>query len=327
MLHPAEILFAEEKTLPRIPAVEHYAGTRERLEKALQKQQQMGPLFDITGDCEDGAPAGNEREHAVMVASLIASEDNCFSRIGARIHDLTHPCWQEDLDLLLAGAGRQLAYLTFPKIRSAADARQCLAALRQSECRHSLPRQIPAHFLIETHGALAEVREIAALPGVETLDFGIMDFISSHHGAIPAEAMHSPLQFSHPLIVRAKCEISAAALAAGVVPAHNVCTTLNAPVAVANDARRARQEFAYLRMWSIHPEQITPILEAMQPDRNEVDSAISILIAAQEAKWGPIAHGGRLHDRASYRYFWDLLCRAHSTGMEIPTAVIGRFLA
>ena len=74
-----------------------------------------------------------------------------------------------------------------------------------------LARPIPAHVLIETHGALREVEEIAALPGIETLDFGLMDFISGHHGAIPAAAMKSPGQFEHPLVARAKCAIAAAA--------------------------------------------------------------------------------------------------------------------
>jgi hypothetical protein len=53
-----------------------------------------------------------------------------------------------------------------------------------------------------------------------------MDFVSGHHGAIPGSAMKSPGQFEHPLIVRAKCEIAAAALANGVVPSHNVTTEL-----------------------------------------------------------------------------------------------------
>jgi citrate lyase subunit beta/citryl-CoA lyase len=34
-----------------------------------------------------------------------------------------------------------------------------------------------------------------------------------------------------------------------------------------------------------------------------------------------------LHDRASYRYYWELLDRAHVTGMEIPAAAKQRFFA
>jgi citrate lyase subunit beta/citryl-CoA lyase len=181
--------------------------------------------------------------------------------------------------------------------------------------------------LIETHGALREVWEIAALPGVESLDFGLMDFVSGHHGAIPGSAMMSPGQFEHPLIARAKCEITAAALANGIVPSHNVTTELKDIETIRGDARRARTEFGYLRMWSIHPIQIVPIVEAMRPDFSEVQAAAEIIMAAQDKDWGPIQHAGKLHDRASYRYYWELLDRAHVTGMEIPAAAKQRFFA
>jgi hypothetical protein len=128
------------------------------------------------------------------------------------------------------------------------------------------------HVLIETHGALREVWEIAALPGVESLDFGLMDFVSGHHGAIPGSAMKSPGQFEHPLVARAKCEITAAALANGVVPSHNVTTELKDIESSATMPERARTEFGYLRMWSIHPNQIVPIVEAMRPDFSEVQA-------------------------------------------------------
>jgi citrate lyase subunit beta/citryl-CoA lyase len=181
--------------------------------------------------------------------------------------------------------------------------------------------------LIETLGALHEVWEIAALPGVESIDFGLMDFVSGYHGAIPASAMKSPGQFDHPLVSRAKCEIATAAVANGVVPTHNVTTELKDVDYIRNDARRARDEFGFLRMWSIHPNQIVPIVEAMRPDFSEVETASAILIAAQDKDWAPIAHEGKLHDRASYRYYWELLARAHTTGMSVPAEAQQRFFA
>ena len=137
--------------------------------------------------------------------------------------------------------------------------------------------------------------------------------------------MTSPGQFDHPLVARAKCEISAAALANGVVPSHNVTTELKNLDIIRNDAYRARQEFGYLRMWSIHPNQIIPIVEAMRPDFSEVESAQAILLAAQNTDWAPIQHEGKLHDRASYRYYWELLARAHATGMRLPDEAQQRF--
>jgi citrate lyase subunit beta/citryl-CoA lyase len=152
-----------------------------------------------------------------------------------------------------------------------------------------------------------------------------MDFVSAHHGAIPAAAMRSPGQFEHALLVRAKGEVVAAALARGVVPAHNVTLDLSSGAQAQADARRARDEFGFLRMWSIHPVQIRAIVDAMQPDRCEVDEAAAILVAAQAADWGPIQHAGKLHDRATYRYYWEVLQKAKVTGVPLPEAAARAF--
>ncbi len=327
-IHPAAVLYAGGKPFPTLAACEHYAGSEKLLTKALQIQAESAdtlPVFDITADCEDGAPAGREREHATMVAALIAGAGNRFDRVGARIHDVRHPAWREELDILVAEAGSRIAYLVLPKPECADDALIQIGALDDARHRRGIRREIPVHVLIEAPGALREAWQIAALPHVESLDFGLMDFVSAHHGAIPATAMRSPGQFSHPLIVRAKCEIAAAALANGVVPSHNVTTEIRDIEAVSADACRARQEFGYLRMWSIHPNQIQPIVHAMRPDFAEVATAAEILAAAQDAAWGPIQHEGRLHDRASYRYYWELLQRARATGMDIHGDARSRF--
>ena len=327
MRHPSTVLFAGEAAFPVLPAVNHYAGSEKLMKKALQLQKELGPIFDITCDCEDGAVAGAERAHAEMVAGIIMSDDNRFNRVGARVHDVTHAHWRQDLEILVRGAGSRLPFITLPKPCSVGDVQVQIEGLREIEQHFGVNRRIPIHVLIETHGALREVWEIAALPGVESLDFGLMDFVSGHHGAIPGSAMTSPGQFEHPLVARAKCEISAAALATGRVPTHNVTTELRDIEYIRNDARRARCEFGYLRMWSIHPNQIVPIVEAMRPDFSEVRIAAEILVAAQDRDWGPIQHDGKLHDRASYRYYWELLQRARVTGMAVPGEAKSRFFA
>ena len=80
-------------------------------------------------------------------------------------------------------------------------------------------------------------------------------------------------------------------------------------------------------MWSIHPSQIRPIVDAFRPEADEIEEAVEILAAAQAADWAPIGHAGTLHDRASYRYFWRLLLRARSAGAPLPEAAIRRFFA
>lgn len=326
-LHPSEVLYAGGRPFPALAACEHYAGSDRLIGKALQLQTELGPIFDITADCEDGAPAGGEIEHATMIARLINSPENRFGRMGVRIHDAHHEFWRADLEILLREAAPRISYVVLPKPTCLGDVQTQLAWMSDTLARHKHAVTIPVHVLIETPGALRDAWQIAALPEVESLDFGLMDFVSAHHGAIPATAMRSPGQFTHPLIVRAKCEIAAAALGNGIVPSHNVTTEMRDTTVVADDARRARREFGYLRMWSIHPNQIVPIVEAMRPDFSEVRAAAEILVAAQDRDWGPIQHDGKLHDRASYRYYWELLERAHVTGMVVPGEAKSRFFA
>jgi citrate lyase subunit beta/citryl-CoA lyase len=157
------------------------------------------------------------------------------------------------------------------------------------------------------------------------LDFGLMDFVSGHHGAIPATAMRSPGQFEHRLLARAKAELVAAALAHGVVPAHNVTLDLKNTETTFADASRARNEFGFLRMWSIYPTQIQAIVDAMKPNFSEVTDAANILLAAQAAEWGPIQYDGELHDRATYRYFWEVLQKAKLTKVAIPAQADAAF--
>jgi citrate lyase subunit beta/citryl-CoA lyase len=253
-----------------------------------------------------------------MVASFVGGEDDRFGRVGVRIHDFQHRAWRDDVRIILRQAKQAPAYVMLPKIRSVSDAAEMVAFIEATRRELGIAKAIACHVLVETHGALADVFGLAALPGVESLSFGLMDFVSAHNGAIPDSAMRSPGQFDHPLVRRAKLEIAAACHAHGKVPSHNVSTEVRDMAVVANDAARARNEFGYTRMWSIHPEQIRPIVEAFSPRADEITLAAEILLAAQRAQWGPTRHGDTLHDRASYRYYWSVLRRAKSTGHALP---------
>ena len=324
-VHPNDALFGGEKPFPLIPACEHFAGSEKLILKALSLQDSIGPVFDITCDCEDGAATGFERDHAEMIVRVLNSEANKYKMAGARIHDYTHPAWKQDIDILVSSAGNLLSYITIPKCTSYAQAAEMIAYIQKTATFNGLevngkPRVIPVHILIETHGALKAVHEIATLPWIQVLDFGLMDFVSAHHGAIPASAMRSPGQFEHHLLARAKAEVVSAALANGVVPAHNVTLDLRNVETTQNDASRARNEFGFMRMWSIYPTQIQSIVDAMKPHFDEVADAANILLAAQAADWGPIQYAGELHDRATYRYFWEILQKAKLTGVNLVPA-------
>jgi citrate lyase subunit beta/citryl-CoA lyase len=320
-MHPSDVLFQGKCPPVSIPVCDHYAGSEKLMRKSLQLQQEAGPVFDITFDCEDGAAHGDEAAHARLIGTLIAGEENRFGRIGARVHDVTSEFFEQDVEIILQHAATRLAYLVIPKAESVAEVKSAITLIN----RHAKPHgrsNLPVHVLIETHGALADAFAIAALPQVECLSFGVMDFVSAHYGAIPGNAMRTPGQFTHPLLVRAKLEIAAACHAHGKTPSHNVTTEIQDAAIVAGDAHRAAAEFGYARMWSIHPGQIKPIVQSFSPRLSEVDEATAILLQAQAAQWGPIQHKGKLHDRASYLYYWTILQRAKSGGLSLSDAAM-----
>ncbi len=317
LIHPNDALFSGERHFPVIPCCEHFAGNEKMIMKAFGFQEEKGYVFDITQDCEDGAPQGKEKEHAEMIVSLTKSEHNKAKMTGARIHDYTSPHWKQDVEILVKGCGDLLSYITIPKPTASVQVKEMIEYIQEHAQKAGLKRTIPIHVLIETHGALNEVRQIASLPWMQVLDFGLMDFVSGHLGAIPLENMKSPGQFDHRLLQRAKSEVVSAALANGIIPAHNVTLDLKNYEQTRSDASRARNEFGFLRMWSIYPTQIDAILEAMKPDLSDVNKGTQVLLHAQLANWGPIQYEGELHDRATYRGFWTLVQQARLTGLEI----------
>jgi len=322
---PGDALFEEGDAAPDIPVCDHYCGVEVRMRKALALQAELGPVFDITLDCEDGAPIGAEAEHAHLCAELALSADNRFGRVGARVHPVDHPSFAQDVDTLVGRAGDRLAFLMVPKPRHLADLQQAIAHIEHAARVHGRGQALPVHALVETHGALRDVVALAELPRIQSLSFGLMDFVSAHRGAIPRAGMSAKGQFEHPLVVRAKLEIAAACHGAAKVPSHCVVTEFKDEDAIAAAARRAAREFGYTRMWSIHPAQVRPIVEAFAPSVAEVDEAIEIIAAAQAAHWAPIRHRDTLHDRASYRYFWQVILRARRTGQPLPAEVSAAF--
>lgn len=318
LIHPKDALFKGEKPFSVIPSCEHFAGSEKLITKALELQNTKGGVFDITMDCEDGAPEGREKEHAEMIIALQTGALNKHKMSGVRIHDYTNKHWKQDVDILVPGIGAITAYITIPKPTSVKQVAEMISYIQEVAKKSGIKREIPIHVLIETHGALKDAFEIAALPWMQVLDFGLMDFVSGHHGAIPEECMKSPGQFEHALIFRAKATVVAAALAYGVIPAHNVTLDLKDFEKTKADATRAHKEFGFLRMWSIYPTQIDAIVQAMTPNFSQISKGCEILLEAQKNNWGPIQFAGDLHDRATYRYYWELVQRAHIDGQKLP---------
>ena len=343
-MHPRDVLLDAQAGRRTLPVCDHYSGVEARMVKSLQMQweymQEFGVcVFDVTLDCEDGAPIGGESDHANMVVALANSAvqdpeliaSGLRRRVGVRVHPVDHVAFESDVVTIVGHASAALSYLMVPKVESLDDVERAVATIDAAQPAQTSP--LALHVLIESPMAVRHAFAIASHPRVESLSFGLMDFVSSHGGAIPAAAMGvAPAldgndldQFHHPLVLRAKTEIASACHAHGKVPSHCVVTEIHDSQVMESSARRAADALGYTRMWSIHPSQIRPILRAFAPRPDEVELAAEVIVSAQARHWAPIAMHGRLHDRASYRYFWQVLERAHQTGSPMPQAAQAYF--
>lgn len=363
-VHPRDVLLGAQAGGVILPVCDHYCGVEARMLKSLQLQKELAEefgtcVFDVTLDCEDGAPAGGEAEHAELVAkiasnSAIAGVNYAYtaikkiankhldaqktSRIAVRVHAPDHAAFESDIDIIVGQSSHALCHVMIPKVESVADIDRAVKLIDAAQKKSKVVRAqvgthlrdklqnkgklpLPLHVLIESPTAVHRAFEIAAHPRVQSLSFGLMDFVSSHAGAIPASAMGLAGQFTHPLVVRAKLAIASACHAHGKVPSHCVVTEFSDADAIKNAALQAANTLGYTRMWSIHPTQIRPILAAFAPDANDIDLATHIITAGVDADWAPINYQGTLHDRASYRYYWQVLERAHQTGRAMDTSV------
>ena len=171
-----------------LPVCDHYSGVEARMRKSLQLQAEMREefgacVFDVTLDCEDGAPVGGEADHAALVTAL-ALEAEAGARVAVRVHPVDHPAFEADVATIVGRAGHRLAHIMVPKVESPEDVQQAVRAVDDAGAP-----QLALHVLIESPAAVHRAFDIAAHPRVQSMSFGLMDFVSAHGGAIPQEGM------------------------------------------------------------------------------------------------------------------------------------------
>ncbi len=305
-----KLLLKSNSAINIIPVCDHYAGTERSIQKSLLFQNKFGSALDLTLDFEDGSAMGDEEYQRTLINDTLNNQHNIHGRVGVRIHSVETLHWQLDVDAVITKKGNLPAFINIPKVQRIEEIKKVDFYIKQRLSTHGRKSNIPIHIMLEDAPAISRAHDLVNCGMVECCSFGLLDFVSSFGGAIPASAMHSPAQFEHPLVREAKIKLAFACHAAGVIPSHSITVDIGDPEQAYQDARRAREEFGYLRMWSIHPSQIEPIISAFQYSQEELEEAIVILEQALKINLAPILFKGKMHDRASYRFFWIKIRRA-----------------
>ena len=128
MQHPRDILLGSQCGAAGLPVCDHYSGVEARMRKSLALQAEMSEefgacVFDVTLDCEDGAPVGGEVDHANMVVVLAntayAAMKNVAHgikpRVAVRVHAVDHPAFEQDVEIIVGDAAASLCHLIFPR--------------------------------------------------------------------------------------------------------------------------------------------------------------------------------------------------------------------
>src|SRR5438128_8779537 len=116
------------------------------MRKSLQLQAEMieefgACVFDVTLDCEDGAPVGGEAEHAALVVAL-ASLAGAKARVAVRVHPVDHPVFGQDIALIAGKAGKRLSHIMLPKVERPEDIAVACKAIDAAGATH-----LPVHAL------------------------------------------------------------------------------------------------------------------------------------------------------------------------------------
>ena len=93
--HPRSVLLGAQAAQLGLPVCDHYCGVMPRMLKSLALQRELRDVygacvFDVTLDCEDGAPVGGEVAHAQAIADLLNDQQPAKAglRVGVRLHAL-----------------------------------------------------------------------------------------------------------------------------------------------------------------------------------------------------------------------------------------------
>src|SRR5687768_17725010 len=110
--HPRDVLLGAQAGAVVLPVCDHYSGVESRMRKSLALQADMtrefgACVFDVTLDCEDGAPVGGEAEHAALVTQLALGAPE-GARVGVRVHPVDHAAFEADVATIVGQAGKRL---------------------------------------------------------------------------------------------------------------------------------------------------------------------------------------------------------------------------
>jgi len=240
----------------------------DRFDKALSSGADA-----IVIDLEDAVAANDKalaREH---IGAWLNAQSDVGERVLVRINDAGTPWFDADLGLV---RGSGIRAIMLPKVEHSHQVDRVRAALPSGGF------VVP---IIESARGVLAVESIAAVPAVQRLAFGTLDY------AVDLDLSGDERGLTYPA-----CRIAIASRAAGLLaPIAGVTTDIDDEVKLLADLAFARA-CGFGAKLCIHPRQVAALHRALAPGPDEIAWAQRVLSAANTAR-GAVQVDGQMVDR------------------------------
>lgn len=243
----------------------------ERFDKAL-----AAGADTVIIDLEDAVAPADKAVARDNLANWLATGYDASSPdavpLMVRINGADTPWFHDDVSL---AAERAVSGVMVPK---AVDRDALREVITRTHARAVLP-------LVESAGGLALARQIASMPGVTRLVFGVVDF-----------QLDLDIEGDDEELLAYRCELVLASRLAGIAaPVDGIEMVIDDVQAMEDATRRARR-LGFGAKLCIHPRQVAAVNAGFAPDAEEVAWARRVLEAAASAGGGAVAVDGKMVD-------------------------------
>lgn len=305
-------LGSKQKALPdQVPLLEPSA--RDRLRRSRLYLPGSEPKYFINAslhgpdaiilDLEDSVHPAEKDAARILVRNTLRAVDFGWCERVVRINQL--PLGLEDLAEIVPEFPDMLL---IPKVERTEQMKEVDSTVSELKSRHGLTRPIWLMPILESASGIENAAAVAtASPNVVALTIGLEDFTADMGVAKTAEGHES---------FYARTRLVSAAKAAGIQAIDSVFGDVGDREGLKKWGENARG-LGFEGMGCIHPSQIPIIHEAFAPSEAEIEKALRIVAAfeeAQERGVGVVSLGSKMIDAPVVERAQKLVARAKQMG-------------
>jgi citrate lyase subunit beta/citryl-CoA lyase len=242
-------------------------------------------------DLEDAVAPAKKPEARKAIHDFLSKLGRDHAKLMiVRVNALGTPYFEEDIDAIVT-AGTDL--INLPKLESAEEVLQAVAAIESAEARKGLRHRIGVLANLESPKGLQNAYQIAAAhERIAGMQFGVADLFAPNRIERHDAALGT---------VRFMTKMAAAN--AGVAAYDTVYVSIGDTLGLERDAIAARR-MGYIGKSCIHPSQIAVVNAVFTPNESEITRAQRVLAAAADPVnqgLGAFVVDGRMVDEPFFR--------------------------